>query len=61
MYLPPKASASITMVQGAIEKASHWRDKFGAQQERLEHAVRNTDNSSRRIHRAQSRVRETLT
>lgn len=54
-----KASASITMVQDAIEKASHWRDKFGAQQERLEHAVRNTDNSSENTQSAESSKRDT--
>lgn len=54
-----KASASITMVQGAIEKASHWRDKFGAQQERLEHAVRNTDNTSENTQSAESSKRDT--
>ena len=54
-----KASASITMVQDAIEKASHWRDKFGAQQERLEHAVRNTDNTSENTQSAESSKRDT--
>ena len=44
-----KASASITMVQ----------DKFGAQQERLEHAVRNTDNSSENTQSAESSKRDT--
>ena len=47
-----KASASITMVQDAIEK-------FGVQQERLEHAVRNTDNSSENTQSAESSKRDT--
>lgn len=54
-----KASESITMVQDAIETASHWRDKFGAQQERLEHAVRNTDNTSENTQSAESSKRDT--
>ena len=47
------------MVQDAIETASHWRDKFGAQQERLEHAVRNTDNTSQNTQSAESGIRDT--
>ena len=54
-----KASESITMVQDAIEQAALWRDEFGSQQERLEHAVRNTDNTSQNTQSAESGIRDT--
>ena len=54
-----KASESITMVQDAIEQAALWRDEFGSQQERLEHAVRNTDNTSENTQSAESGIRDT--
>ncbi len=53
------ATKSIKMVQDAIEKAGEWRDVFGAQQERLEAAVRNTDNTSQNTQRAESGIRDT--
>ena len=53
------AAESIKMVQDAIEKAAEWRDVFGAQQERLEAAVRNTDNASQNTQRAESGIRDT--
>ena len=47
------------MVQDAIEQAALWRDEFGSQQERLEHAVRNTDNTSENTQSAESGIRDT--
>lgn len=47
------------MVQNAIEKAASFRDTFGAQQERLEHALRGTDNTSESTQRAESSRRDT--
>mgnify|MGYP001052587078 FL=1 len=54
-----KASESITMVQDAIEQVALWRDEFGSQQERLGHAVRNTDNTSQNTQSAESGIRDT--
>lgn len=54
-----KAAESIATVQDAIEKAASWRDKFGAQQERLEHALLNADNTSENTQRAETSRRDT--
>ena len=54
-----KAAESIKTVQDAIEKAAMWRDGFGGQLEQLEHAVRNTDNTSENTQSAESLRRDT--
>lgn len=54
-----KAAESIKIVQDAIEKAALWRDDFGGQLEQLEHAVRNTDNTSENTQSAESLRRDT--
>lgn len=53
------ASEAIATVQNAIEKAALWRDEFGAVQEQLEHAVRNTDMTSENTQRSESNIRDT--
>jgi flagellin len=53
------AGASMEMVQNAIEKAAGWRDVFGAQQTRLEHALVNTDNTSENTQKSESSIRDT--
>ena len=54
-----KAAESIKTVQDAIEKAALWRDDFGGQLEQLEHATRNTDNTSENKQIAESLRRDT--
>ena len=54
-----KAAESIKTVQDAIEKAALWRDDFGGQLEQLEHATRNTDNTSENTQSAESLRRDT--
>ena len=54
-----KAAESIKIVQDAIEKAALWRDDFGGQLEQLEHAARNTDNTSENTQSAESLRRDT--
>ena len=53
-----KAEASIKTIQDAIEKASLWRDDFGGQLEQLEHAARNTDNTSENTQSSESNRRD---
>lgn len=53
-----KAAGSIRVVQDAIEKAATWRDEFGSQQERLEHALRNSGNTSENTQSAESSRRD---
>lgn len=49
-----KAAESIKTIQDAIEKAALWRDDFGGQLEQLEHAARNTDNTSENTQSSES-------
>lgn len=49
-----KAAESIKRIQDAIEKAALWRDDFGGQLEQLEHAARNTDNTSENTQSSES-------
>jgi flagellin len=53
------SAASIKMVQDAIEKAALWRDDFGAQQDQLERAVRNSDHTSENTQSSESSIRDT--
>lgn len=54
-----KAGESITMVQDAIEKAALWRDGFGAVQEQLEHAAKNSSKASVNTQSSESNIRDT--
>lgn len=52
------ATAAITTINSAIEKVSAERSKLGAFQNRLEHTIKNLDNSSENLQAAESRVRD---
>lgn len=54
-----KANATITAVQGAINKVSSQRSALGALQNRLEHTIANLDNVSENTQAAESRIRDT--
>ncbi|MCR5581657.1 MAG: hypothetical protein K6F66_08745 [Pseudobutyrivibrio sp.] len=53
------ATAGIDIVGEAIKRVSNMRSYFGAVQNRLEHAVRNTDNVVENTTAAESRIRDT--
>lgn len=52
------ATLAISIVNNAIEAVSKERSKYGAVQNRLEHAIANTDNASENLQSAESRVRD---
>ncbi|WP_069998875.1 flagellin Hag [Cellulosilyticum sp. I15G10I2] len=52
------ATAAITTINTAIETVSAERSKLGAFQNRLEHTIKNLDNSSENLQAAESRVRD---
>lgn len=52
------ATAAISIINNAIEAVSKERSKYGAVQNRLEHAIANTDNASENLQSAESRVRD---
>jgi len=52
------ASESITEMDNAISKVSDVRSSFGALQNRLEHTIKNLDNSSENLQAAESRIRD---
>jgi flagellin len=54
-----KAGKTIDMLDKAIEKVSVYRANFGAQQNRLEHAMAVDDNTSENTQAAESRIRDT--
>ena len=53
-----KASKSITIVDGAIGILSDERSRLGAVQNRLEHTIKNLDNSAENMTAAESRIRD---
>ncbi|MGN1084905.1 MAG: flagellin, partial [Lachnospiraceae bacterium] len=53
-----KASASISAIDGAIEKVSKQRSALGAIQNRLEHTIANLDTSAENLQTAESRIRD---
>ena len=53
-----EASAAITTIQSAIENVSAERSKLGAMQNRLEHTIKNVDNTSENLQAAESRIRD---
>ena len=52
------ATAAIKTIDAAIEAVSKERSKYGAVQNRLEHAIANTDNAAENIQSAESRIRD---
>lgn len=53
------ATAAIDIVGEAIMRVNAMRSYFGAIQNRLEHAVKNTDNTEENTTAAESRIRDT--
>ena len=52
------ADKAITTINDAIEKVSAERSKLGAMQNRLEHTIKNLDNSAENLQAAESRIRD---
>jgi len=52
------AEGSITSINKAIETVSKERSKLGAMQNRLEHTIKNLDNSAENLQAAESRIRD---
>jgi len=52
------AESSITSINKAIETVSKERSKLGAYQNRLEHTIKNLDNSAENLQAAESRIRD---
>lgn len=52
------ADKAITTINNAINKVSTQRSKLGAIQNRLEHTVKNLDNSAENLQAAESRIRD---
>ena len=52
------ADAAITTINDAIETVSAERSKLGALQNRLEHTIKNLDNTSENLQAAESRIRD---
>ena len=53
------ANAAITSVNKALNTVSDQRSKLGAVQNRLEHTIKNLDNSAENLQAAESRIRDT--
>lgn len=54
-----EAGNAIQTVDGAIAQVSRYRSDFGAQQNRLEHAMAVDDNTAENLQVAESRIRDT--
>lgn len=52
------AQTSITLCDNANKKVSEVRSRLGAYQNRLEHAISNTDNTHENLQAAESRIRD---
>ena len=52
------ATNAITKIQDAMDSVSAGRSYLGAMQNRLEHTIKNLDNSSENLQAAESRVRD---
>ena len=52
------ANSLTTAIDGALVKVSTQRAKFGALQNRLEHTIKNVDNTSENLQAAESRIRD---
>lgn len=53
-----EAQATVTAVNTAIESVSSGRSKLGAWQNRLEHTIKNLDNSAENLQASESRIRD---
>lgn len=53
-----KAESGITRANGSIKALSTQRSKLGALQNRLEHTIKNLDNSAENLQAAESRIRD---
>ena len=53
-----QANDAIKTINSAIEKVSEERSKLGAYQNRLEHTIKNLDNSAENLQAAESRIRD---
>ncbi|MDR9853880.1 flagellin [Paenibacillus sp. VCA1] len=57
--LPPSIpEQALAKVDGAIEKVLHYRSVYGALQNRMEHTLKNVDNSAENLMTAESRIRD---
>ena len=52
------ANSLTTAIDNALVKVSTQRAKFGALQNRLEHTIKNVDNTSENLQAAESRIRD---
>lgn len=52
------ASEAIETINSAVESVSRERSKLGAIQNRLEHTIKNLDNSAENLQAAESRIRD---
>ena len=52
------AEQAVTTINNAIEVVSSVRSKLGAYQNRLEHTIRNLDNTAENLQAAESRIRD---
>ncbi|RXJ02281.1 flagellin [Anaerobacillus alkaliphilus] len=52
------AGSAIALVDAAIKTVSSERSKLGANQNRLEHTIKNLDNASENIQASESRIRD---
>ena len=52
------ASKAISAINNSIEKVSKQRSKLGAIQNRLEHTIKNVNNSAENLQAAESRIRD---
>ncbi|MCR6108027.1 flagellin Hag [Salipaludibacillus agaradhaerens] len=50
--------ATLAIVDGALQQVSDQRSALGSVQNRLEHTIRNLDNSSENLQAAESRIRD---
>jgi flagellin len=53
-----KAGTGLSRIDAAIKAVSAERSKLGANQNRLEHTIKNLDNASENIQAAESRIRD---
>lgn len=53
-----EASASVKLINNALEKVSAERSKLGAFQNRLEHTIKNLDTSAENLQASEARIRD---
>lgn len=56
--VPDKFEEAITTYDEAVQKVAAYRSKLGALQNRLEHTIRNVDNTSENLTAAKSRIED---